>query len=164
MAISSEQSSLDIYLKQISKIPLISVQEEIELAQKIAKGDEQARDKMITANLRLVVKIAQAMPTLVFILDLINEGNIGLMKAVERFDPTKGGKLSTHASWWIKQAIKRASLIKETTRLPVHMVDRVGQIRRKSTELYEKLGREPNDEELAEEMKTLLPESLISSQ
>ena len=102
MAISSEQSSLDIYLKQISKIPLISVQEEIELAQKIAKGDEQARDKMITANLRLVVKIAQDYANIgLTILDLINEGNIGLMKAVERFDPTKGGKLSTYASWWI---------------------------------------------------------------
>lgn len=155
MAISSEQSSLDIYLRQILKIPLISVQEEIELAEKIAKGDEQARDKMITANLRLVVKIAQDYDNIgLTILDLINEGNIGLMKAVERFDPRKGGKLSTYASWWIKQSIKRALANQsKTIRLPVHMIDRVGQIRRKSTELWEKLGREANDDELAEGMK-----------
>ena len=98
-----EQSSLDIYLKQISSIPLITVEEEVELAKKIEKGDERAREKMITANLRLVVKIAKDYANIgLSLLDLINEGNIGLMKAVERFDPTKGGKLSTYASWWIK--------------------------------------------------------------
>lgn len=155
MVQNSEQSSLDIYLKQISIVPLITVEEEIELAKRISKGDDQARDKMITANLRLVVKIAQDYSNIgLSLLDLINEGNIGLMKAVERFDPSKGGKLSTYASWWIKQSIKRALANQsKTIRLPVHMVDRVTQIRRTTQQLSEKLGREPTDEELAEEMK-----------
>ena len=162
MAQNSEQSSLDIYLKQISEIPLISVDEEIELAKKISKGDDEARKKMITANLRLVVKIAQDYSNIgLSLLDLINEGNIGLMKAVERFDPSKGGKLSTYASWWIKQSIKRALANQsKTIRLPVHMVDRVTQIRRITQQLSEKLGREPSDEELAEEMK--IPVSRIT--
>ena len=151
----SEQSSLDIYLKQISVIPLITVEEEIDLAKKISKGDEKAREKMITANLRLVVKIAQDYSNIgLSLLDLINEGNMGLMKAVERFDPSKGGKLSTYASWWIKQSIKRALANQsKTIRLPVHMVDRVTQIRRTTQQLSENLGREPTDDELAEEMK-----------
>ena len=106
---TNEQESLQIYLQQISQIPLISVQDEIDLAKEIKKGDNEAREKMITSNLRLVVKIAQEYSNLgLSLLDLINEGNIGLMKAVERFDPSKGGKLSTYASWWIKQSIKRA--------------------------------------------------------
>ena len=157
-----EQSSLDIYLKQISSIPLISIEEEIKLAKKIEKGDERAREKMITANLRLVVKIAKDYDNIgLSLLDLINEGNIGLMKAVERFDPTKGGKLSTYASWWIKQSIKRALANQsKTIRLPVHMVDRVNQIRRCISILSEKLGRDPTDDELAEEMN--LPVSKIS--
>jgi len=157
-----EQSSLDIYLKQISSIPLITVEEEVELAKKIEKGDERAREKMITANLRLVVKIAKDYANIgLSLLDLINEGNIGLMKAVERFDPTKGGKLSTYASWWIKQSIKRALANQsKTIRLPVHMVDRVNQIRRCVLSLSEKLGRDPTDDELAEEMN--LPVSKIS--
>jgi RNA polymerase primary sigma factor len=147
-----EQSSLDIYMKQISGIPLLTVQDEIDLAEKIENGDEEARNTMITANLRLVVKIAQEYSNLgLSVLDLINEGNMGLMKAVERFDPTKGGKLSTYGSWWIKQSIKRALANQsKTIRLPVHMVDRVTQIRRTTAELSEKLGREPTDEELAE--------------
>jgi RNA polymerase primary sigma factor len=149
-----EQSSLNIYLKQISAISLITVEEEVELAAKISKGDQKAREKMITANLRLVVKIAQDYSNIgLSLLDLINEGNMGLMKAVERFDPTKGGKLSTYASWWIKQSIKRALANQsKTIRLPVHMVDRVTQIRRTTAILSEKLGREPTDDELAEEM------------
>ena len=157
-----EQESLNIYLKQISSIPLISVQEEIELSDKIKNGDEKARETMITANLRLVVKIAQQYANIgLSLLDLINDGNIGLMKAVERFDPTKGGKLSTYASWWIKQSIKRALANQsKTIRLPVHMVDRVMQIRRTSAELEERLGREPTDEELASEMN--LPVSRVS--
>ena len=152
---NSEQSSLDIYLKQISVIPLITVEEEIELAKKIGSGDEKAREKMITANLRLVVKIAQDYSNIgLSLLDLINEGNMGLMKAVERFDPSKGGKLSTYASWWIKQSIKRALANQsKTIRLPVHMVDRVTQIRRTTQQLSENLGRDPTDDELAEEMK-----------
>ena len=162
MAQNSEQSSIDIYLKQISEIPLISVDEEIELAKKISNGDDEARKKMITANLRLVVKIAQDYSNIgLSLLDLINEGNIGLMKAVERFDPSKGGKLSTYASWWIKQSIKRALANQsKTIRLPVHMVDRVTQIRRTTQQLSEKLNREPSDEELAEEMK--IPVSRIT--
>ena len=157
-----EQESLNIYLQQISSIPLISVQEEIELSEKIKKGDEKARETMITANLRLVVKIAQHYANIgLSLLDLINEGNIGLMKAVERFDPTKGGKLSTYASWWIKQSIKRALANQsKTIRLPVHMVDRVMQMRRTSAELEERLGRDPTDEELAAEMN--LPLSRVS--
>ena len=157
-----EQESLNIYLQQISAIPLISVKEEIELAEKIKSGDEKARETMITANLRLVVKIAQQYSNIgLSLLDLINEGNIGLMKAVERFDPTKGGKLSTYAAWWIKQSIKRALANQsKTIRLPVHMVDRVTQMRRTAAGLSEKLGREPTDEELAAEMN--LPVSRIS--
>lgn len=151
---NDEQESLDIYLRQISTVPLITVKEEIELADRIKKGDEKAREHMITANLRLVVKIAKEYSNIgLSLLDLINEGNIGLMKAVERFDPTKGGKLSTYAAWWIKQSIKRALANQsKTIRLPVHMVDRVTQIRRTSAQLAEKLGRDPTDEELASEM------------
>ena len=157
-----EQSSLDIYMRQISSIPLLTVEDEIEFAKKIEHGDEEARDTMITANLRLVVKIAQEYSYLgLSVLDLINEGNIGLMKAVERFDPSKGGKLSTYASWWIKQSIKRALANQsKTIRLPVHMVDRVTQIRRTTAELTEKLGREPTNEELAEEVS--LPSGKVS--
>ena len=151
---NDEQESLNIYLRQISTVPLLTVEEEIQLAAKIIKGDAKARETMITANLRLVVKIAKEYSNIgLSLLDLINEGNIGLMKAVERFDPTKGGKLSTYASWWIKQSIKRALANQsKTIRLPVHMVDRVTQIRRCSLQLAEKLGREPTDDELAAEM------------
>lgn len=157
-----EQESLNIYLQQISAIPLITVQDEIELAELIQKGDSKAREKMITANLRLVVKIAQYYANIgLSLLDLINEGNIGLMKAVERFDPTKGGKLSTYAAWWIKQSIKRALANQsKTIRLPVHMVDRVTQMRRTSAELAERIGRDPTDDELASEMN--LPISRVA--
>ena len=159
---NDEQESLDIYLRQISAIPLITVQEEIELAALIKNGNEKAREKMITANLRLVVKIAKEYSNIgLSLLDLINEGNIGLMKAVERFDPNKGGKLSTYAAWWIKQSIKRALANQsKTIRLPVHMVDRVTQIRRTSVQLAERLGRDPTDDELASEMN--LPVSRIT--
>ena len=118
-------SSLRVYMREISKTPLLTPEEEVELADKIKKGDKKARAHMIKANLRLVVKIAQdysgyGLP----LADLISEGNIGLMKAVERFDPNKGGKLSTYGSWWIKQSIKRALANQsKTIRLPVHMVD-----------------------------------------
>jgi RNA polymerase primary sigma factor len=151
---NDEQESLDIYLRQISTVPLLTVKEEIELASRIKNGEEKARETMILANLRLVVKIAKEYSNIgLSLLDLINEGNIGLMKAVERFDPSKGGKLSTYGSWWIKQSIKRALANQsKTIRLPVHMVDRVTQIRRTSVQLAEKLGRDPTDEELAAEM------------
>ena len=154
MAYDSDNSSFKLYLKEISRTPLITVEEEIVLAERIKNGDAEARAHMIRANLRLVVKIAQdysnyGLP----VMDLISEGNIGLMKAVERFDPAKGGKLSTYAAWWIKQSIKRALANQsKTIRLPVHMVDKIAKMRRISTMLAEALGREPTDEELADEI------------
>ncbi len=154
MAYENENSSLKLYLKEISRTPLLSVKEEVQLAERIKQGDSEARAHMIRANLRLVVKIAQdysnyGLP----VMDLISEGNIGLMKAVERFDPEKGGKLSTYAAWWIKQSIKRALANQsKTIRLPVHMVDKIAKMRRISTMLAEALGREPTDEELADEI------------
>lgn len=147
-------SNLKVYLREISQTPLLTAEEEVQLAQKIKDGDKSARTQMINANLRLVVKIAQdysgyGLP----LSDLISEGNIGLMKAVERFDPQKGGKLSTYAAWWIKQSIKRALANQsKTIRLPVHMVDKIAKMRRISTMLAEVLGREPTDEELADEI------------
>jgi RNA polymerase sigma factor (sigma-70 family) len=144
-----EEEALKIYLEQIAKVPLLTIKEEGELAELIRVGDEKARHQMITANLRLVVKIAQNYSNLgLSLLDLISEGNIGLMKAVERFDPNKGGKLSTYAAWWIKQGIKRALANQsKTIRLPVHMVDRVSQMRRAEGHLTEQLGRAPTEEE-----------------
>jgi len=153
MAYESD-SSLKLYLREISKTPLLTIEEEVTLAGRIKNGDKEARSHMIRANLRLVVKIAQdysgyGLP----VTDLISEGNIGLMKAVERFDPEKGGKLSTYAAWWIKQSIKRALANQsKTIRLPVHMVDKIAKMRRISTMLAEALGREPTDEELADEI------------
>mgnify|MGYP000964881000 CR=1 FL=1 len=147
-------TALKLYLREIGKVDLLTVQEEIDLAALIKQGDEEARELMIKANLRLVVKIAHDYDGLGLpLLDLINEGNIGLMKAVERFDPAKGAKLSTYGSWWIKQSIKRALANQsKTIRLPVHMVDKVSKMRRLAMKLQEVLGREPTDEELGEEM------------
>ena len=147
-------SAFKLYLREIGQVKLLTIQEEIDLAALIKKGDKKAREHMIKANLRLVVKIAHdyegfGLP----LLDLISEGNIGLMKAVERFDPSKGGKLSTYGSWWIKQSIKRALANQsKTIRLPVHLVDKISKMRRVSMKLQEVFGREPTDEELAEEM------------
>jgi RNA polymerase primary sigma factor len=143
-----------LYLREIGQVPLLTVQEEIDLAAKIKAGDKKAREHMIKANLRLVVKIARdyegyGLP----LLDLINEGNIGLMKAVERFDPAKGGKLSTYGAWWIKQSIKRALANQsKTIRLPVHLVDKIAKMRRTAMKLQEEIGREPTDEELGQEL------------
>ena len=147
-------SNLKIYLREISRTPLLTPEDEVKLARKIKRGDKAARAQMINANLRLVVKIAQDYSGYGLPLnDLISEGNIGLMKAVERFDPKKGGKLSTYAAWWIKQSIKRALANQsKTIRLPVHIVDKIAKMRRISTMLAEVLGREPTDEELAEEI------------
>lgn len=148
------ESGMRIYMREIAQTPLLSAEEEVDLAAKIRAGDGEARLKMIRANLRLVVKIAHdyshfGLP----MADLISEGNIGLMKAVERFDPSKGGKLSTYAAWWIKQSIKRALANQsKTIRLPVHLVDKIAKIRRLSVSLSEELGREPTDDELAEEV------------
>ena len=149
---SAQGNTLQLYLREIGQVKLLTPAEEIALAKRIKKGDEAAREHMIKANLRLVVKIArdyegQGLP----LLDLINEGNIGLMKGVERFDPTKGAKLSTYASWWIKQAIKRAlSNQSKTIRLPDHVVDKLANIRRAEVKLHEILDRDPTDEELAD--------------
>ena len=151
---SSASGALELYLREVGQVKLLTPAEEITLARRVRKGDEAARDHMIKANLRLVVKIARDYDGLGLpLLDLINEGNIGLMKGVERFDPTKGAKLSTYASWWIKQSIKRALANQsKTIRLPVHVVDTVAQIRRAETRLRETLDREPTDEEVASEL------------
>jgi len=145
---------LDLYLREIGQVKLLTPNEEIAIARRIKKGDKQAREHMIKANLRLVVKIARDYSGLGLpLLDLINEGNIGLMKGVERFDPRKGAKLSTYAAWWIKQAIKRALANQsKTIRLPVHVVDKVAHIRRAEMKLRETLDREPTDEEIAGEL------------
>jgi RNA polymerase primary sigma factor len=154
MAIEDTDSGIKIYLREIGQTPLLTPQEEIKLAARIKRGDAAARSLMIRANLRLVVKIAHDYANLGLpLLDLISEGNIGLMKAVERFDPKKGGKLSTYAAWWIKQSIKRALANQsKTIRLPVHLVDKISKMRRVSLQMSEELGREPTDDELAEEV------------
>lgn len=150
----TEKSAIKLYLAEIGKIDLLTQKEETELARLIQAGDEKARQKMIQANLRLVVKIAHdynnfGLP----LLDLISEGNIGLIKAVERFDPDKGGKLSTYAAWWIKQSIKRALANQsKTIRLPVHLVDKIAKMRRITMQLQELFGREPTDEEIGIEL------------
>jgi RNA polymerase primary sigma factor len=150
-----EHGNLQLYLREISKTPLLTQKEEIALAHRIQHGDKEARDHMIKANLRLVVKIARdykdfGLP----LLDLISEGNIGLIKAVERFDTRKSGKLSTYAAWWIKQSIKRALANQgKTIRLPVHLVDKISKMRRTAMALAEKFGREPTDMELAMELQ-----------
>jgi RNA polymerase primary sigma factor len=147
-------TAIKLYLREIGQVKLLTPQEEIELAARIKKGDKKAREQMIKANLRLVVKIARDYDGIGLpLLDLISEGNIGLMKAVERFDPKKGGKLSTYGSWWIKQSIKRALANQsKTIRLPVHLVDKISKMRRVGMKLQEELGREPTDEELADEL------------
>ncbi len=142
------------YLQEIAQFSLLTPQQEIELAKKIKKGDTAARERMINANLRLVVTIARDYANFGLpLLDLISEGNIGLTKAVERFDPTKGAKLSTYAMWWIKQAIKRALADQgKTIRVPVHLGEKLAKMRRVSLQMSDELGREPTDEELGEEI------------
>jgi RNA polymerase primary sigma factor len=149
-----ERSSLQLYLQEIGKTPLLTVAEEVALARRIRRGDQAARDHMIKANLRLVVRIALSYKDFGLpLLDLISEGNLGLIKAIERFDPRKGGKLSTYGAWWIKQSIKRALANQsKTIRLPVHLVDKISRMRRAAGALAEELGREPSVEELAMEL------------
>ncbi len=149
-------TAYQLYLKEIGQTPLLTIEEENYLAARIKKGDKAARERMIKANLRLVVKIARDYEGYgVPLLDLISEGNIGLMKGVERFDPTKGAKLSTYSAWWIKQAIKRALANQgKTIRLPVHVVDKLFHIRRAEARLQEAFGREATDEEIAAELDT----------
>ncbi len=153
MTTTDRDSSLRLYMQEIAQTELLTREQEVELAGRIEKGDKEARAIMIKANLRLVVKIAQDYSKYgVPLQDLISEGNIGLMKAVERFDPEKGGKLSTYAAWWIKQSIKRALANQsKTIRLPVHMVDKVSKTRKIANAMSEQLGREPTDQELSEE-------------
>jgi RNA polymerase primary sigma factor len=155
-------SGIKIYLREIGQTPLLTREDEVRLARKIKRGDQAARQQMIKANLRLVVKIAHDYSSYGLpLLDLISEGNIGLMKAVERFDPKKGGKLSTYAAWWIKQSIKRALANQsKTIRLPVHLVDKIARMRRVAMQLAEEFGREPTDEELGEELS--MPAAKIS--
>jgi len=149
-------TAYQLYLKEIGQTALLTIEEENALAARIKKGDKAARERMIKANLRLVVKIARDYEGYgVPLLDLISEGNIGLMKGVERFDPTKGAKLSTYSAWWIKQAIKRALANQgKTIRLPVHVVDKLFHIRRAEARLQEAFGREATDEEIASELDT----------
>ncbi len=151
---NESDSGLNRYLQEIGRIALLTPQQEVELAGKIKNGDAAARERMINANLRLVVTIARDYTNLGLpLLDLISEGNIGLTKAVERFDPAKGAKLSTYAMWWIKQSIKRALANQsKTIRLPVHLVDKLAKVRRVSLQMSDELGREPTDEELGEEL------------
>ena len=152
---TEERSPIRYYLDQIGKTPLLTLEQETALARRVLKGDEAARQKMIQSNLRLVVRIAKDYDNFgLSLMDLISEGNFGLIKAVERFDPDKGGKLSTYASWWIKQAIKRALASNgKTIRLPVHMVDRIAQMRRVTNQLAAELGREPHNDEIAMAME-----------
>ncbi len=143
-----------MYLKEIGKVPLLTPNEEIEYAQKMSEGDEEAKKKLTEANLRLVVSIAKRyVGRGMLFLDLIQEGNLGLIKAVEKFDYTKGYKFSTYATWWIRQAITRAIAHQaRTIRIPVHMVETINKLIRVSRQLLQELGREPSPEEIAKEM------------
>lgn len=154
MSYEDSDAGFQHYLRQIAQYPLLTAEQEISLAARIRKGDKKAKEEMIRANLRLVVKIARDYANLGLpLMDLISEGNIGLVKAVERFDPAKGGKLSTYGAWWIKQSIKRALANQgKTIRLPVHLVDKIAKIRRVGSSLSDELGREATDEEIAEEI------------
>ena len=144
-----------IYLKEIGKVDLLSPDEEIELAERMAKGDEVAKLRLAEANLRLVVSIAKRyVGRGMLFLDLIQEGNLGLIKAVEKFDHTKGYKFSTYATWWIRQAITRAIADQaRTIRIPVHMVETINKVIRVSRQLLQELGHDPSPEEIAEEMQ-----------
>ena len=150
----SIEDPVRMYLKEIGKVPLLSAEEEIELAKRMEEGDEQAKQKLAEANLRLVVSIAKRyVGRGMLFLDLIQEGNLGLIKAVEKFDYRKGYKFSTYATWWIRQAITRAIADQaRTIRIPVHMVETINKLIRVSRQLLQELGREPSPEEIAAEM------------
>ena len=150
----SIEDPVRMYLKEIGKVPLLSAEEEIELAKKMEMGDEEAKKRLAEANLRLVVSIAKRyVGRGMLFLDLIQEGNLGLIKAVEKFDYRKGYKFSTYATWWIRQAITRAIADQaRTIRIPVHMVETINKLIRVSRQLLQELGREPAPEEIAEEM------------
>jgi RNA polymerase primary sigma factor len=154
MTAENNDTAMKVYLREIGRIPLLTPPQEIELAAKIKNGNGKARALMISSNLRLVVTIAQDYANLGLpLLDVVSEGNIGLMTAVDRFDPLKGAKLSTYAAWWIRQAIKRAiSNQSKTIRLPVHFGEKISKVRRVALQMSEELGREPTDDELGEEI------------
>ncbi|MCR5411328.1 MAG: RNA polymerase sigma factor RpoD [Lachnospiraceae bacterium] len=151
----SIEDPVRMYLKEIGKVPLLSAEEEVELAKRMELGDQEAKNKLAEANLRLVVSIAKRyVGRGMLFLDLIQEGNLGLIKAVEKFDYRKGYKFSTYATWWIRQAITRAIADQaRTIRIPVHMVETINKLIRISRQLLQELGREPTPEEIAEEMK-----------
>ena len=150
----SIEDPVRMYLKEIGKVPLLSAEEEIELAKRMELGDQEAKKQLAEANLRLVVSIAKRyVGRGMLFLDLIQEGNLGLIKAVEKFDYRKGYKFSTYATWWIRQAITRAIADKaRTIRIPVHMVETINKLIRVSRQLLQELGREPSPEEISEEM------------
>ena len=150
----SIEDPVRMYLKEIGKVPLLTAQEEIELAKRLEKGDADAKKRLAEANLRLVVSIAKRyVGRGMLFLDLIQEGNLGLIKAVEKFDYKKGFKFSTYATWWIRQAITRAIADQaRTIRIPVHMVETINKLIRVSRQLLQELGREPTPEEIAKEM------------
>jgi RNA polymerase primary sigma factor len=156
-------SSIHLYMREVGQVQLLTIQDEVRLAARIKRGDAQAREHMIRANLRLVVKIAREYEGLGLpLLDLINEGNIGLMKAVDKFDPAKGAKFSTYSSWWIKQSIRRAIANQaKTIRLPSHVIEKLCRLRKASAKLQDVLGREPSNEELAAEVG--LPAKKVAS-
>ncbi len=157
-SLSAEGVSIDdpvkVYLKEIGSFPLLSLEEEVELAEKILQGDDFAKKKLAEANLRLVVSIAKRyVGRGMLFLDLIQEGNLGLIKAVEKFDHTKGFKFSTYATWWIRQAITRAIADQaRTIRIPVHMVETINKVKKVQSQLLHKNGQEPSVEDLAEEL------------
>ena len=150
----SIEDPVRMYLKEIGKVPLLSAEEEIELAKRMELGDQEAKKRLAEANLRLVVSIAKRyVGRGMLFLDLIQEGNLGLIKAVEKFDYRKGYKFSTYATWWIRQAITRAIADQaRTIRIPVHMVETINKLIRVSRQLLQELGREPTPEEIAKEM------------
>jgi len=151
----ASDDSVRLYLREIGKIPLLSAEEEMELAQRVIQGDKKAKDKMAEANMRLVVSIAKRYSGRgLDFLDLIQEGNTGLLRAVEKFDPEKGFKFSTYATWWIRQAITRAIADQaRTIRIPVHMVETINKLLRTQRRMTQELNREPTIEELAKELE-----------
>jgi RNA polymerase primary sigma factor len=155
------ETSIDTYLRDINRVPLLSAEEETDLARRIKKGDKKAREQFIRSNLRLVVSIAKIYVNKgLSFLDLIEEGNLGLLKAVERFDPARKCRFSTYATWWIKQAIRRSILnTAKTVRLPAYMVEMIAKLKSASTRLSQKLGREPAMSELASALH-VAPESV----
>ncbi len=150
----SDNDTMKLYMQSIGQFRLVTQKEEAQLAKRIAKGDQEARDILISSNLRLVVKIAHDFKGLGLpLLDLISEGNIGLMRAVEKFDPSKGAKLSSYAAWWIKQSMRRALANQaRTIRIPVQSASKIGKIQNAKAKLTQTLGREPTDKEIATEI------------